>query len=74
MTYTRWRCHLISGKKLLSWVQGVPIERMADLWKSHWLWSRVVSKGSCGDHASEMGMLELSSSDAAQQGHQPDKK
>ncbi|CAL8465121.1 g4656 [Coccomyxa elongata] len=50
--------------------KGVPIEQMAELWKSHWLWSGLVSKGSCGDHASELGTLELSSSDAAQQGHQ----
>lgn len=36
-------------------MQGVPIEHMTELWKSHWLWSRVVAMDASRDHASEMG-------------------
>ena len=41
-------------------MQGVPIEQMTELWKSHWLWSRVVAKDASRDHASEMGVVVLS--------------
>lgn len=52
-------------KGILDLVQGVLIELMGDLWKTHWLWSRVVAKDVSKDHASEVGTLVASKDDLA---------